>query len=105
MAEPVNKELQDIIDKTQSTSYHVGIQPCNRGYIVTIGCSTWAFEKKAAMLNAISAYLDDPEDAIAYFNERHAEVVGADVAPTGPAQVGYGNTTTHYPPTSGITFR
>jgi hypothetical protein len=48
----------------------IKIEGMDAGYIVNIGCQTFAIESKQSLITKLSAYINDPENVeIAWMNE------------------------------------
>ncbi len=41
--------------------YEINIRPLNSGYLVGVGCQSFAFENKERMMKMIQAFLNDPQ--------------------------------------------
>lgn len=41
--------------------YEINIRPLNSGYVVGVGCQSFAFENKEKMMKMIQAFLNDPQ--------------------------------------------
>jgi hypothetical protein len=80
----LRKTLCDIIDQCQPLGYRgsIHIKPLTRGYEVSIGCASFAFEKLGDMIEALNLFLDDQVDAEKAFNTHMAELLGVDTTPS-----------------------
>ncbi len=45
----------------QPKPYEIIIQPLDYGYMVRVGCKSFAFESRTHLLEKLSRYLEDPE--------------------------------------------
>jgi hypothetical protein len=57
LAEPC--ERQNPIENF--AQYEINIRPLNSGYLVGVGCQSFAFENKERMMKMIQAFLNDPQ--------------------------------------------
>ena len=67
---PVREQVQIETDGHLSTEApkpsnqirHIGIQEVNRGYVVTVGCHTFAFETKESLIEKLTGYINNPQN-------------------------------------------
>lgn len=59
----MNSELAPHLpDATQNKfNYSISIEPLNRGFVVRVGCQTFAFETHEKMLKYLTEYLTNPK--------------------------------------------
>ena len=86
MAPEISGVLEDIINAYRAKAHEIHISTVCNGFRVQVGCKHFVFEDQMHMLEAISAYLNDPVDATKAFEERRAEVVGVDEPPPEPVE-------------------
>ena len=61
------------------TTHEIRITPTiNKGFIVSVGCATLAFENQKTMMNALEDFLSNPEGMEKRYNEAGCQ--GAEVA-------------------------
>ena len=68
---PDMERLQDYLSTPVETNdkYNITIKEIDRGYIVEVGCKSFAFDNKQIMMNYLNIYLNDREGSEEKFNK------------------------------------
>lgn len=56
----VRNALEPIDTGVKGREIH--IRPLNRGYVINVGCQTFAIEEKAKLVDLLTQYLENPQE-------------------------------------------